>query len=291
MSESIERPPGRTAARELRRFVDYMYERNAGDPHWVPPLRIGEHERLNPEEEPVLRSRGRRAAAGVARRRRRRPDRGDRRSAAPRDAPRQRRRCSASSRLRTRDVAARAAGRGRSLGAARGRARVRGPISPSLNEMCGPADRRLRHRPDAADAAQPARVRARRSKRPATPRSRTCSRGSTICGSRCGRCSCGRRSGCANKHGITIRPLNLASSRARSSGCARIYCSAWERNWGFVAPTDAEFRRHRQGAEADFRSALHGVRRSRRPDGRVRGRRARHQPGAERHSGRLLPPA
>ena len=31
---------------EIRRFVDYMYERNAADPHWVPPLRMGEFERL-----------------------------------------------------------------------------------------------------------------------------------------------------------------------------------------------------------------------------------------------------
>ena len=31
---------------EIRRFVDYMYERNASDPHWVPPDQ--------PEEESVF---------------------------------------------------------------------------------------------------------------------------------------------------------------------------------------------------------------------------------------------
>ena len=43
-----------TGRREIRLFVDYMYERNAGDPHWVPPLRLGEHERLNPKKNPCL---------------------------------------------------------------------------------------------------------------------------------------------------------------------------------------------------------------------------------------------
>src|SRR5919202_756607 len=32
--------------RELRRFIDYAYQRNAADPHWIPPLRLSERERL-----------------------------------------------------------------------------------------------------------------------------------------------------------------------------------------------------------------------------------------------------
>src|SRR5713101_10147070 len=40
--------------REFRRFIDYAYERNAGDPHWVPPLRLAEHERLTPEKNPFF---------------------------------------------------------------------------------------------------------------------------------------------------------------------------------------------------------------------------------------------
>jgi len=31
--------------RDLRRFIDYAYERNRPDPHWIPPLRIAERER------------------------------------------------------------------------------------------------------------------------------------------------------------------------------------------------------------------------------------------------------
>ena len=35
----------------------------------------------------------------------------------------------------------------------------------------------------------------------------------------------------------------FASSSARSNACARLYCGAWARNWGFVPPTAEEFRR------------------------------------------------
>src|SRR5258708_28219190 len=40
--------------REFRRFIDYAYERNAGDPHWVPPLRMAEFERLTPKKNPFF---------------------------------------------------------------------------------------------------------------------------------------------------------------------------------------------------------------------------------------------
>src|SRR6266542_1543792 len=40
--------------RDVSRFVDYAYERNAGDPHWVPPLRMAEHERLMPSKNPFF---------------------------------------------------------------------------------------------------------------------------------------------------------------------------------------------------------------------------------------------
>ena len=51
-----------------------------------------------------------------------------------------------------------AAARGGVGAATRSRA-LRGPLNPSLNESAGLLDRRLRHRPDADDAAQPAGVR------------------------------------------------------------------------------------------------------------------------------------
>src|SRR5712691_10020031 len=40
--------------REFRQFIDYAYDRNAGDPHWIPPLRLSEHERLTPKKNPFF---------------------------------------------------------------------------------------------------------------------------------------------------------------------------------------------------------------------------------------------
>src|SRR2546428_10539644 len=40
--------------RDFRRFIDYAYERNAHDPHWIPPLRLSEHERLTPTKNPFF---------------------------------------------------------------------------------------------------------------------------------------------------------------------------------------------------------------------------------------------
>src|SRR5262249_58509349 len=47
----VRRVDGR---RDFGRFIDYAYERNAGDPHWVPPLRIAERERLTPKNNPFF---------------------------------------------------------------------------------------------------------------------------------------------------------------------------------------------------------------------------------------------
>src|SRR5215212_1656337 len=41
--------------RDFARFIDYAYRRNAADPHWIPPLRIGERERLTPRKNPFFR--------------------------------------------------------------------------------------------------------------------------------------------------------------------------------------------------------------------------------------------
>src|SRR3954471_18073732 len=43
-----------TSGGERRRFIDYIYERNAAYPHWVAPLRLSESERLNPRKNPFF---------------------------------------------------------------------------------------------------------------------------------------------------------------------------------------------------------------------------------------------
>jgi hypothetical protein len=41
----------------------------------------------------------------------------------------------------------------------------------------------------------------------------------------------------------TVRPLDLSAFDREAERLRVLYCSAWERNWGFVAPTEPEFRR------------------------------------------------
>jgi len=37
---------------DRKRFINYQYDRNRNDPHFVPPLRIGEFERIDPKKNP-----------------------------------------------------------------------------------------------------------------------------------------------------------------------------------------------------------------------------------------------
>ena len=227
--------------REIRRFVDYMYERNAGDPHWVPPLRLSEHARLNPKKNPFF------AHADVELMLAWRGDRIVGRIAAIDDRLHQE--------THGDNVAmfgffeAEDAGVARALltaveawATARGRARVRGPISPSLNEMCGllvegfDTDPMLLmpHNPPEygaqIESAGYAKVKdlfawiqdLRQPVPPALARA-------------------ARR--LRDRHGVTIRPLDLGEFTREVERLRAIYCTAWERNWGFVPPTAAEFRR------------------------------------------------
>ena len=269
---------------EIRRFIDYAYERNASDPHWIPPLRIAERERLTPKKNPFF------AHADVELLLAWRGDRVVGRIAAIDDrlhnethgdnvamfgffeADGRRRR-------------ARAARRGRGVGAgARPRARAR-TAQPVAERERRTARRRLRHRSDADDAAQPAGVRARfieaagyrkvkdlfawlydLDRRAAAGRSRSSPRALRD----------------TRRHRRAAAEPR-ASSRARSSGCARSTAAPGSTTGASSPPTDGRIPPARHRAEADLRSALRHLRRGRRPAGRLRRRHSRHQPGAERH--------
>src|SRR5581483_1033516 len=43
-----------SSAREFKQFIDYAYARNRHDPHWIPPLRLSEKERLQPKKNPFF---------------------------------------------------------------------------------------------------------------------------------------------------------------------------------------------------------------------------------------------
>jgi hypothetical protein len=240
MTEPIEvrRVDGR---RDRRRFVDYMYARNAADPHWVPPLRLSEHERLNPKKNPffahadvelMLAWRGGRVAGRIA---------------------------AIDDRLHEAahgdnlalfgffeaadgDVARALLAAVEEWAKARGRGRVRGPISPSLNEMCGllvdgfDSDPMLLmpHNPPEYGAQIESAGYAKVKDLYAWIHELQCALPPVFART-------ARRLRAA--HGVTIRPLNLGEFTREVDRLRDIYCTAWERNWGFVAPTAAEFNR------------------------------------------------
>ncbi len=226
---------------DIRRFVDYLYQRNASDPHWIPPLRIGEFERINPKKNPffahadvelLLAWRGHTVAGRIAAI----DDRLHRET--------HRDNLAMFGFFEAEDGAAAAA----LLAAvelwarARGRTSVRGPISPSLNEMCGllvdgfDTDSMLLmpHNPPEYGAQIEAAGYAKVKDLFAWIHVLQCELPPLFART-------ARR--LRDTHRIAIRPLNLAEFTRDVERLRAIYCAAWERNWGFVAPTAAEFRR------------------------------------------------
>jgi hypothetical protein len=227
--------------REFRRFIDYAYDRNARDPHWVPPLRISEHERLTPKKNPffehadvelLLAWRDGRVAGRVAGIDDRLHHQAHHDNAAmfgffeADDGE------AAAALFRAVEAWARA----------RGRACVRGPINPSLNESAGllvdgfDTDPMLMmpHNPKEyaafIEAAAYRKVKdlfawiweRERGLPPVVVKLAARLR---------------------DRHGIFVRPLRLAEFAREVERLRIIYCAAWAKNWGFVPPTAAEFKR------------------------------------------------
>jgi hypothetical protein len=228
--------------RDLARFIDYAYRRNAGDPHWVPPLRLAERDRLSPdknaffghaEAQLFLACDERGAVAG--------------RIAAIDDHLHNETHRANTAMFGFFEAASPDAARALFVAAerwatGRGRTAMRGPLSPSMNESAGllidgfDSDPMLMmpHNPreyaafiegcgyakvkdlyawlyDMSRGVEPtiARLAARM----------------------------------ASKSSVTLRALRLDEFVQEVERLRLVYCGAWERNWGFVAPTPDEFRR------------------------------------------------
>lgn len=226
---------------EFRRFIDYAYEINARDPHWIPELRLSARERLTPKKNPffshadvelLLAWRDGRVVGRVA---------------------------AIDDRLHNethRDnlamfgffEAADADAGGALLAAAeawakrRGRAAVRGPISPSLNESAGllvdgfDSDPMLlmpRNPPAYAQYIESAGY-AKVKDLYAWLYTMTAeappffTRLADLV---------------SDRVGASVRPVDVKAFDREADALRQLYISAWERNWGFVAPTAEEFRR------------------------------------------------
>jgi GNAT superfamily N-acetyltransferase len=227
--------------RAFREFIDYAYDRNAADPHWIPPLRLSEHERLKPSKNPFF------AHADVELFLARRDNRivgriaaiDDRlHEAAHHDQTAMFGFFEAEDADATRALLATV----EAWAAARGRRRVRGPINPSLNESCGllidgfDTDSMLlmpHNPPEYAafiESAGYGKVKDlyawlyEMSAAPPDVITRLASR-------------------LRERLQLVTRPLKLSEFTSEVERLRVIYCGAWEHNWGFVPPTAEEFRR------------------------------------------------
>ena len=126
----------RAGKREFKQFINYQYDRNRGDARWIPPLRLGEIDRLTPRKNPFF------AHADVELLLARRDGRIVGRVAAIDDHLHNETHgdnIAAFGFFEAEDaVASRALlGHVEAWARAKGRAAVRGPLNPSLNESAG----------------------------------------------------------------------------------------------------------------------------------------------------------
>jgi hypothetical protein len=231
-----------TTSADRRRFVNYMYDRNRHVPHWVPPLRISERERLSPRHNPFF------AHADVQL------------FLAWRDGSVVGRIAAIDDRLHNEtypgdnlamfgffEAADGAAAQAllsavESWALARGRLAVRGPLNPSLNESAGllidgfDTDSMLlmpHNPPEYAAFIESAGYRKVKDlyawlydlSREVDPQLvRLAERVSA-------------------RYNITMRPLELKEFQREVEWLREVYCGAWQDNWGFVKPTREEFQR------------------------------------------------
>jgi hypothetical protein len=228
-------------AGDRRRFISYPYKRNQSDPHWTPPLRLSERERLMPSKNPFF------AHADVTL------------FLAWRSGDVVGRIAAIDDRLHNethrenvamfgffeaddRPAAMALLGAVEQWSLARGRDAVRGPMNPSTNESVGlliqgfdthPMLLMPHNRPEYAafiESAGYTKVKdlyawiynLEHGVEPTMAKIAARLR---------------------DRHGMTVRKLRLDEFDRELERLRAIYCGAWARNWGFVPPTPEEFQR------------------------------------------------
>jgi len=227
--------------RDIGRFLDYAYVRNSGDPHWIPPLRFAERERLSPKHNPFF------AHADVELFLARRDGRIVGRVAAIDDRLHNQTHSDDVAMFgffeaEDRPVAEALLAMVEAWARRRGRAHVRGPINLSLNESAGlliegfdsdPMVMMPHNPPAYGEYIEAAGYR----------KIKDLFAWLYSIDTQVPKVVAGLAARMRDRQGVVVRPLQLAEFEREVERLREIYCGAWERNWGFVAPTPAEFRR------------------------------------------------
>ena len=227
--------------RDFRQFINYAYDRNRADARWIPPLRMAERERLTPRKNPFF------AHADVTL------------FLAVRDGRVVGRIAGIDDHLHNQTHGDNIAAFGffeaddeTSAGAlfakveewarAKGRAAVRGPLNPSLNESAGllidgfdtdPMLMMPHNPPEYAGFIERAGYgKVKDLYAWLYDLTREIEPVFQAMADRVQR-----------KHRLVARPFDLTHFARETDRLREIYCGAWENNWGFVPPTDDEFRR------------------------------------------------
>ena len=239
--------------RDLARFIDYAYKRNAGDPHWVPPLRLAERDRLSSDKNAffahaeaqlflALDERG--AVTG--------------RIAAIDDRLHNETHRANIAMFGFFEAASSEAARAlfdaaERWAARRGRTAMRGPVNPSMNESAGllidgfDSDPALMMPHNPPEYASFIESRGYAKVKDLHAWLYDMSRGLAPTITRLAERM-------ASRAPVTLRPLRLEEFEREVERLRTIYCGAWEHNWGFVPPTPDEFRRIAKELRAIFDS-------------------------------------
>jgi hypothetical protein len=226
--------------RDFGRFIDYAYTRNAADPNWVPPIRLGERDRLNPKKNPFfahadvelfIAVRNGRVAGRVA-------AIDDR---LHNDTHRDNVAMFGLFEADDADAGRALLDRAEAWAAGRGRAALRGPINPSMNDNCGLLvdgfDTRpmllMPHNPPEYAAFIESAGYAKVKDLYAWTYDLTRPIPEVVT-----RLAERRR----DRLALTIRTIRMNEFLREADRLRELYAGAWERNWGFVAPTVDEFR-------------------------------------------------
>jgi len=227
-------------ARQVRQFVDLPYSLYANHPHWVPPLRRDERRRLSPRHNAFLQhaeidlwvaSSGGRTIGRIGAIE-------DRlHNATHREAVTWFGFLEAD----TADTALALLGAVEQRGGERGSACVRGPVNPSLNESAGLLVEGFDEDPYVLmpynPPSYPQFVEAAGYRKVKDLLAWDLNVGVPL-GERITRLA----ARVATRHAVRVRPLDPGRFERDLAIVQQIYREAWEDNWGFVPPTDAEIR-------------------------------------------------